>query len=121
MVTIADNRDFILTAAPGPERQKAMSAPMSAVGELSGLVVLTLSSSDFDPERSSTRPDADDWNVLLRAFEYDFCSPSGARRWIDHFEFVARQCDDASLVPAFVVRKKAAFDARDESASRFVQ
>jgi hypothetical protein len=37
----------------GPKRRKTMSTPMSAVGELSGLVVLTLSSSGFDPERSS--------------------------------------------------------------------
>jgi ABC transporter substrate binding protein len=33
----------------GPKRRKTMSAPMSAVGELSGLIVLTLSSSPFDP------------------------------------------------------------------------
>jgi hypothetical protein len=43
----------VRTSAIGPERRKTMSAPMSAMGLLSGLVVLTLSSSAFDPERKS--------------------------------------------------------------------
>jgi hypothetical protein len=60
-------------------------------------------------------------NVLLRAFEHDFCAPTGTRRWIDHFKFVACQCDDSSLVHAFGVRKKVAFRARDENVDRFVQ
>src|SRR5262245_31160467 len=36
------------TTGIGPQRRRSMSAPMSAVGELSGLVVLILSSSGFD-------------------------------------------------------------------------
>ena len=61
-----------------------------------------------------------DCSIRLQAGS-DFCAPSGTRRWIDHFEFVARQFDDASLVRAFGVRKQVAFGARDESVSRFVQ
>ena len=36
----------------GPKRRKTMSAPMSALGELSGLVVLTLSFVNHDPIRT---------------------------------------------------------------------
>lgn len=39
-------------SAVGPKRRKAMSASMSKLGELSGLVVPTLSSSHFDPHQT---------------------------------------------------------------------
>jgi hypothetical protein len=39
----------------GPKRRKTMSAPMSAIEVLSGLVVLTLSFVGHDPNRTSRR------------------------------------------------------------------
>jgi hypothetical protein len=38
---------------PGPSRWKAMSAPMSAMGVLSGLILLTMSFVGLDPQRPS--------------------------------------------------------------------
>ena len=41
--------------ALGPKRRKTMSGPMSAMGVLSGLVLLTMSFVDHDPKRTSKR------------------------------------------------------------------
>src|SRR6185295_16133869 len=44
-----DDRITLLMSASGPKRRKTMSAPMSAMGVLSGLILLTMSFVDHDP------------------------------------------------------------------------
>jgi hypothetical protein len=60
----------------GPQRRKSMAAPMSAVGVLSGLVLLTLSSSDCDPER--TRPILGQSDCSCSAYSWKLVVPSVA-------------------------------------------
>ena len=54
----------VRSEAFGPKRRKTMSAPMSAMGVLSGLVLLTMSFVDYGPFRTSHIDFDDAWNVV---------------------------------------------------------
>jgi hypothetical protein len=46
---------WVAMTASGPKRRKRMSAPMSVIGVLSGLVLLTMSFVGRDPKPASQR------------------------------------------------------------------
>jgi hypothetical protein len=51
--TIIENLLHLLTTACGPKSRKKVSAPISAIGGLSGLLLLTMSFVGHDPYRKS--------------------------------------------------------------------